>query len=272
MNYRHAFHAGNHADVLKHLVLLFCLDHFARKPAAFAVLDTHAGRGFYDLAGEEAQRSPEWRDGVGRLEDWAEAPAIVRGYCAASLQRAGEDQKLCYRGSPLLIAGALRAQDRLIACELHPEEHAALKAALAHEARAAIHRRDGYEGLLALTPFPERRGLVLIDPPYEANDELARAAEALARALKRFGHGVYVWWRPLKSAAELARYDGEITAPYVRADVWVDAPTPEGRLNGSSLMIVNAPHGLEEALAQTLPALAARLGRGRFGARVARGR
>lgn len=263
MNYRHAFHAGNHADVLKHLALTLCIARLKHKDSPFALLDTHAGRGLYDLESEEARRSPEWRDGVAKLLDWPDAPAPVRLY----LETLGETRAL-YPGSPVLAARLMRAQDRLICSELHPEEFEQLKRLGLGGPKTELHHRDGYEAMGALLPFAERRGLVLIDPPYEQTDELARAAAALKAAFKRFGHGVYLWWRPLKQPAELDRYDGELGRGLLRADLWVDAPAREGKLAGSSLAIVNPPFGLEEALREALPALAERLSLGASGWRV----
>lgn len=272
MNYRHAFHAGNHADVLKHVVLDMCLEAFKRKPAPFAVLDTHAGRGLYDLLSDEALRSPEWQDGVARLWDWTDAPPHVAHYLASVRAFNNDGVLRTYPGSPALIAAALREGDVLDACELHPEDARALRRSL-RMPNARVHQRDGWEALAALLPPPRPRGLVLIDPPYEAPGELERAAHALGPALKRFGHGVYLWWRPLKSESALAAADAEAKAQgacqTLRADLWVDTPTREGKLNGSSMLVINPPYGLEEALRETLPALAARLATGAAGWRLA---
>lgn len=275
VNYRHAFHAGNHADVLKHAVLVFCLDALKRKATPFAVLDTHAGRGTYDLLSVEALRSPEWRDGVARLMDWRDPPPLIGRYLeAVRAFNLGEDLRT-YPGSPALTARALRANDALMACELHPEEHAALRRMLPRTANIQVHARDGWEALGALLPPPQHRGLALIDPPYEAPDELARSARALGPALKRFGHGMYLWWRPLKSESALAAADDEARAQgakaALRADLWTDAPKPEGRLTGSSLLLINPPFGLEDALREALPPLAARLATGAPGYRIERG-
>lgn len=272
MNYRHAFHVGNHADVLKHAVLLFCLEALRRKPAPFAVLDTHAGRGLYDLGGAEAERSPEWRDGIGRIWDWPAPPPLVARYLAA-VRGFNQDGALrVYPGSPALATTQLREQDVLMACELHPEEHAALRRALPRQPNVQVHARDGWEALGALSPPPQRRGLVVIDPPYEAPDELAKAARALGPALKRFGHGAYLLWRPLKSESALAAADDEARAQgakdTLRADLWVDRPQAEGRLVGSSVLLINPPYGLEEELRDALPFLAEALTKGRPGWRL----
>lgn len=272
MNYRHAFHVGNHADVLKHAALLFCLDALKRKPTPFAVLDTHAGRGLYDLASEEAERSPEWRDGVGRLWDWPEPPSLVKRYLDAIRSFNADGALRTYPGSPALITTALRPDDALAACELHPEEYAALRRSLPRVANVQLHARDGYEALGALLPPTQKRGLVVIDPPYEQPDELVTSAQAITRALKRFGHGSYLWWRPMKSESALNAADAEIHAHgargTLRADLCTSAVTPEGKLVGSSIFLINPPYGIEEALREALPFLADALTKGKSGWRL----
>jgi 23S rRNA (adenine2030-N6)-methyltransferase len=274
MNYRHGFHAGNHADVLKHAVLLFCLDALKRKPAPFAVLDTHAGRGLYDFGSEEAARSPEWKDGIGRLWDWSEAPPLLSRYLQAVRAFNADDALGTYPGSPTLAVATLREEDTLIACELHAEEFAHLKRALPQKPNVQLHRRDAWEGLKALTPPAQRRGLVLVDPPYEATDEIEQAVEGIAAALKRFGHGSYLWWRPLKDENRLRATDADLRGRGVRealrADLWVSPPRLAGRLTGSSLYVINPPFGLSEALKGALPLLAERLDAGGAGWRVNR--
>lgn len=272
MNYRHAFHAGNHADVLKHAVLLYCLDALKRKETPFAVLDTHAGRGLYDFTSSEAERSPEWRDGIARLWDWPEPPALVARYLEAVRGFNADGALRMYPGSPALVTNALREQDVLMACELHPEDASALRRALPRQANIQVHERNGWEALGALLPPAQKRGLVLIDPPYEASDELETSAKALRGSLKRFGHGMYVWWRPLKSDAALNAADAEVTAydqrETLRADLWIATPQREGKLVGSSLFLVNPPYGLKEALRQALPFLADALTKGQSGWRL----
>ncbi|MDX2275248.1 MAG: 23S rRNA (adenine(2030)-N(6))-methyltransferase RlmJ [Hyphomonadaceae bacterium] len=265
MNYRHAFHAGNHADVLKHVVLIYCLAHLRRKETPFAVLDTHAGVGLYDLAGEEAARSPEWRDGIEKLWGWNEAPAPVAAYLEAVAAFNADGALRTYPGSPALIARALRPQDRLAACELHPEDAAALKRRVGAAGHVQIHQRDGWAAMGALLPFPERRGLVLIDPAYEAGDEMERSVAALKTGLKRFAHGTFLWWRPLKDGRALDRADAELAAPGLRADFWIDDPMRNTKLVGSSMYVINPPFGLEDALREALPALSARLTLGASG-------
>jgi 23S rRNA (adenine2030-N6)-methyltransferase len=263
MNYRHAFHAGNHADVLKHVILLACLDYLSAKPAAFAVLDTHAGVGMYDLTGQEAQRSPEWQGGIGRIWDWADAPADILALRKAVAAFNTDGALRVYPGSPALARAGMRQQDRLIACELHGEDGEALKARFRGDGQAQVHQRDGWEALGALLPPAERRGLILIDPPYEAEGELAIARTALAAAVARFETGVFLWWRPLKDQAALDRGDSEltqrITRPVLRADLAIAAPEKSGRLTASSILLVNPPYGLEPRLRAFLPALCDRL-------------
>lgn len=272
MNYRHAFHAGNHADVLKHAVLLYCLDALKRKETGFAVLDTHAGRGLYDFAGSEAERSPEWRDGIQRLWDWPEPPALVARYLGAVRGFNADGALRTYPGSPALVTTNLRDQDVLMACELHPEDAGSLRRALPRQANVQVHERDGWEALGALLPPAQKRGLVLIDPPYEATDEMDVSVEALRATTKRFAHGVYLWWRPLKSGAVLDDADREVRdftdRDTLRADLWVATPQREGKLVGSSVFLINPPYGLSDALKEALPFLSEALTKGQSGWRL----
>jgi 23S rRNA (adenine2030-N6)-methyltransferase len=272
VNYRHAFHAGNHADVLKHAVLLFCLDSLKRKDTPFAVLDTHAGRGLYDFAASEAERSLEWRDGVARLWDWPDPPPLIARYLAAVRAFNADGALRTYPGSPALVTTNLRDQDALMACELHPEDANALRCALPRQGNVQVHERDGWEALGALLPPAQKRGLVLIDPPYEAQDELEVSVEALRASLRRFAHGMYLWWRPLKSNAALDAVDAEVSSfndrETLRADLWVAMPQRDGKLVGSSIFLINPPYGLSEALKAALPFLADALTKGQSGWRL----
>jgi 23S rRNA (adenine2030-N6)-methyltransferase len=246
MNYRHAFHAGNFADVFKHALLLELLAALARKPAPFAVLDTHAGIGGYDLSGEEASRTGEWRGGVARVADLRAGP-LAR--YAEAMREAGFPPR--YPGSPLLAAAALREADRLILCELHEADHATLAARLRGDARIAVHRRDGYEALRALTPFAERRGLVLIDPPFEQEGEFARITEAIALLHHRFRAGIVASWYPIKHRAPVRDFHDALRASGVRdildCALWLREPTDPARLNGCGLVVVNGPWGFAES-------------------------
>lgn len=256
MNYRHAFHAGNHADCLKHALLLLLLDALKRKPAPFAVLDTHAGRGVYDLAAEEALRTGEAAQGALRLRGMAEGPLAP---FVAALAAQGFPAR--YPGSPALIRAALRPQDRLVCCELHPEDHAALRAHFARDRQVAVHRRDAWEAIRALTPFPERRGLVLMDPPFEQEEEFARLAGAVAELHRRFRAGIVAAWYPVKHRAPVRDFHDALRASGVRdvlaAELWLREPTDPRRLNGSGLLVVGAPFGFEPAAQAVLAALVA---------------
>jgi 23S rRNA (adenine2030-N6)-methyltransferase len=262
MNYRHAFHAGNFADVLKHAVLARILVHLSEKAAPFRVIDTHAGAGLYDLTSEPASRTGEWRDGIGRLFD-ADLPEHVRALLApylASVSAANAGGGLRrYPGSPLIALNLMRPQDRLVACELEPGAAAALAARLRRDTRARAVKIDGWIALNAYVPPKERRGLVLIDPPYEQRDEFVRIADALTAALRKWATGIFLLWYPIKErsgpdrlAAALHRGATAQVAPKIlRAEVeW--EPEPPGRLSGAGLIIVNPPWRLAEEMEQHL--------------------
>jgi 23S rRNA (adenine2030-N6)-methyltransferase len=259
LNYRHGYHAGNFADVVKHVALVAILAHLKKKDAPFAVIDTHGGRGAYDLAGEQARKTGEAANGIGRLGDLsAPLPPALAAYLAVVAQ--GET----YPGSPLIAARLMRPQDRLVAIEKHPEEAALLRAILAPWRRAHVEEADGYARLPKLLPPPERRGLILIDPPFETPDEFARLAAALRAGHRRFATGITVAWYPVKAQGDAGAFVGEVlsgvAAPALTVEIAIDAP--EGRLSRSGLLILNPPYGFEEDMAAVLawlePALAAR--------------
>ena len=263
MNYRHAYHAGNFADVVKHLALVAIVLHLRKKQSPFAIIDSHAGRGRYDLAGDEAARTGEAANGIGRLAGVRGADGALGEY----LRLAGGGAT--YPGSPALGAALLRPQDRLVAIEKHPDEFALLRAALARTRNAHAEGGDGYRRLAALLPPPERRGLVLIDPPFEAPEEFHAEARALGAALKRFATGIYALWFPIKSAAEANAFCGEVltagAAKAVRIDIDIGpSATADGkeRLSAAGLIVVNPPHGfaaeMRESLAKITPLLSAK--------------
>ena len=250
MNYRHAFHAGNFADVVKHVALADILLHLKKKEKPFFVLDTHAGRGIYDLQAAEATRTGESAQGIERLRPLfarKDLPDTLKTYfeCVAA---AGASH---YPGSPLIAAHLLRPQDRLVAIEKHAEEFAVLQSALASFRNAKAVAADGYERIAAFLPPPERRGLVLIDPPYEADDEFTRAAGALAAAYRRFATGIYVLWFPIKSKGAPDAFCGEVlasrAAKTLRVDVAVRPKSEDGkeRLTSAGLIVINPPFGLD---------------------------
>lgn len=269
VNYRHAFHAGNHADVLKHVVLLALCDALTRKPAPCFALDTHAGRGLYALDADAAQRTGEAGDGVARLlAAPAGDPAIARYLDAVAACRATHGAH-AYPGSPWLLAHALRADDRIACCELRPEEAAALKANFRDDPRVAVHRRDGYAALKALLPphvGSQRyaRGLVLVDPPYEAQlQEFDAALAALREGLARWPQACYALWYPIKRRRALQPFYREAAAlpaqSALRVELLVRPDDSPLRMNGSGLLLLDPPYGLQATLASALPPLAAAL-------------
>ena len=251
MNYRHAFHAGNFADAVKHLALCDVLLHLKRKEKPFFMLDTHAGRGLYDLSGEEPARTGEAARGIEKLRPLfgrSDLPETMKTYFDC-VSVAGVAH---YPGSPLIAARLLRAGDRLVAIEKQEMEFANLKRALSPYKNAKAIEGDGYERIAALLPPPERRGLVLIDPPYEASGEFERAAAALAAAYRRFATGIYMLWFPIKSPAVADAFCGEVLAcgakKVLRIGVSVSpvaAATDKERLAAAGLLIVNPPFEMD---------------------------
>jgi 23S rRNA (adenine2030-N6)-methyltransferase len=271
MNYQHAFHAGNFADVHKHIVLTRVLDYLRQKPAAFRVIDTHAGAARYDLFGPQAARSGEWRDGIGRLfaTPRSAAPrsdpaqALIAPYLdiVAALNPGGTLR--FYPGSPLIIKALLRRQDRLIACELEPSAAASLKTTLHGDARAKALAIDGRMALFANIPPKERRGLIVIDPPYEENVEFERLSETLGQAHRKWRNGLYLLWYPIKARDApdaLARRLRRLSVPKIlRCELTITPPRPDGALAGSGMIVVNPPFPLERELRVILPVLTRRL-------------
>ena len=263
MNYRHAFHAGGPADVVKHAVLARILVYLREKPAAFRVIDTHAGAGRYDLRGPEASRSPEWRDGIARLltgpiDDKARTLLAPYLDVVADLNAPGE--LAIYPGSPALIRALLRPQDRLVACELEPTAAAALAHNLGRERRVRTVAIDGWVALNAYVPPPERRGLMLIDPPFERDDEFTRLTQALEAAHRKWPSGIYLLWYPIKVRQEpdalARRLRRSAISKILRAEVAFAPPSAPGRLSGCGLITVNPPWTLEGELVAMLPELA----------------
>lgn len=264
MNYRHAFHAGNFADCMKHALVVALVRRLAVKDTPFRVLDTHAGIGAYDLTGSEAERTGEWKRGVGRLL------AIEDGPLAEWLElvrRAGFPPR--YPGSPALIRMLLRPRDRLVLCELHEEDSATLRTLFRGDPQTAVHKRDAWEALSALTPFAEKRGLVLVDPPFEQEGEFERMAEALATVAHRFRAGVQAHWYPIKHRAPVRAFHTAIAESGVRdilaCELWLREPTDPQRLNGCGLVVVNPPWKFEEEARAILAALLEHLGDGEPG-------
>jgi len=271
MNYRHAYHAGNGADVLKHVVLLTLLDHIGRKETPYCYLETHAGRGIYPLGDAETQRAGEYRSGIAKLLEASDAPPAVLRYLELVRSLGVEDGALVrYPGSPALALACMREQDRAILVELQQSEATALKSTVYRDRRAQVHERDGHEALIALLPPKEKRGLALIDPPYEQPDEFERLEGTLTSAYARWPTGTYAVWYPIKHGDAAQRFLNRMAATGIRRQ-WVIEMTHErddlpGGLNGSGLLVINPPYQLRESLNGCLAWLHARLaqpGRGR---------
>jgi 23S rRNA (adenine2030-N6)-methyltransferase len=265
MNYQHAFHAGNFADVHKHVVLTRILTHLRAKPAAFRVIDTHAGAGRYDLLAEEPSRGGEWHAGIERVWEAAKGKLAVEvrdllgPYLEAiAAYNPGGDLRT-YPGSPLIAARLLRPQDRLIACELEPRSAAALTATLRGDRRAKALAIDGWTAMGAYVPPKERRGIVLTDPPFEDAGDFTRLSGALAGAHRKWPTGIYLLWYPIKGreASEgLARRMQRLAIPKVlRSEIMLGPPRGDAGLVGSGLIVVNPPFTLEANLQALLPAL-----------------
>ncbi|WP_372425349.1 23S rRNA (adenine(2030)-N(6))-methyltransferase RlmJ [Salinarimonas chemoclinalis] len=276
MNYRHAFHAGGFSDVMKHAVLARLLAYLARKEAPYRYIDTHAGIGLYDLSADEARRTGEADGGIG-LMDAPFAPEVEemlapwRAALAAVRARHGAT---AYPGSPALAREMLRRQDRGVFVELHPADHATLSARYNAVANLKTLALDGWTALGGLIPPKEKRGLVLIDPAFEAQGELERLARTLAAAQSKWPTGVYAGWYPIKDPREIDRaaalLEG-IARPVLRLELHVDDARRVDRLNGCGLLVINPPFTLEAEAGLLLPALAERLGRaGKGAARVVR--
>jgi 23S rRNA (adenine2030-N6)-methyltransferase len=263
MNYRHAFHAGNFADVVKHVALARIVRHLQRKATPIRVIDTHAGAALYDLQGEEASRSGEWREGIARVVDAAFAPEVdllLAPYRDAVRSFNPEGRLTAYPGSPALLRHWLRPQDRLIACELEPGAATALAHNMPRDRRVKTIAIDGWTALTAYIPPKERRGLVLIDPPFEERGEYARLADALGAAVRKWPTGSFLAWYPVKDPNDVALLRKKMLQhgieKLLRLELNVAAPTETTRLRGSGLLAINPPFTLASEMQLLLPALA----------------
>ena len=278
MNYRHSYHAGNFADVLKHVVLALVLQHLKRKDAPFRVIDTHAGAGRYALTSSQAAKTGEWQGGIARLlgPDARPLPRDVARHLQPYLDAVRADNVSdtlgVYPGSPAIALRLMRARDTLIANELHPEERSRLERAIGGDRRVKVMGLDAWIALKALLPPKERRGVVLIDPPFEARDDLDRMATGLAQALQRFATGLYIAWYPIKDVKPIARFHAAVaalsapTSKPLRIELMLRRPIEPDRLNGCGLVVVNPSYMLEEELAAVLPELTRRFAAAEGGA------
>ena len=271
MNYRHAFHAGNHADVLKHTVLARIIELLKNKAKPFAFLDAHAGIGVYDLESVPAQKTGEWQGGIGKMTHAfaGEVEEILAPYRRVIAQMNPAGPTRFYPGSPKLVLDLMRVDDRIVANELHPEDAQTLQELCGFDSRMRVTNVDAVQSVKAELPFKERRGVVLIDPPFEALNETERAVQALRFGHRRFATGVFVIWYPVTTEAFVEQFVDAIQATVLpnmlQVELRVKAAFERGGLTGSGLIIVNPPWNLEDDLKMLLPALAARLGLGDWG-------
>ncbi len=264
MNYRHAYHAGNHADVFKHLVLSRLLALMSRKEQAFAYLDTHAGIGLYDLRGDQASRTGEFLEGIARLWQADDLPPLTADYMGMIRDMNPDGELRYYPGSPEVARRLTRPQDRVQLNEKHPQDGLLLKENMKGDRRVAVHLGEGWHVPRALLPVPEKRAVMLIDPPFEQLDEMQRCAKALKEAVGRMRQTVAAVWYPVKDQRALKRFYQDLAgsgAPkLLRVELLVHSLERPDSLNGSGLAIANPPWGLEEELRQLLPWLAVKLG------------
>jgi len=267
VNYRHAFHAGGFVDVMKHIILTRLIEYLKLKPGAFRVIDTHAGLGRYSLTGDEARRSPEWMDGIGKLlkaELAAKPKALIEPYLDVVASENPNNTLARYPGSPLVARKLFRPQDRLSALELHPKDARELGKHFDGDVQARVTALDGWLALNAYVPPKEKRGLVLVDPPFEEPGEWERLVEGLAKAHKKWATGIYALWYPLKEPREVNGFVAGLKATGIkrmmRAELLVERAVA-GKLYGSGMILVNPPFVLEDELKTILPALVKVLGR-----------
>jgi 23S rRNA (adenine2030-N6)-methyltransferase len=273
MNYRHAYHAGNFADVLKHAVLALVIEHLKLKPQPFRIVDLHAGTGLYDLSGEEAGKTGEWRDGIGRLLKQRlpdDVAAILAPYLDAvrsfNLDHVPGGDIRFYPGSPLLARHLMRPGDQLVANELHAEDVETLQRQLRKVPDTKVLNLDAWQAVKSLLPPKERRGAVLIDPPFELANEFEAIEAGLSDGLKRFANGVYVVWYPIKDPARVTRFLRQIRglgiAKILNASLSIAARDADAGLTETGLLIINPPFRLKAQLDQILPCLVTALATG----------
>lgn len=274
MNYRHVFHAGNFADVVKHTILTRILAYLMKKDAAFRVIDTHAGVGLYDLFGGEAERTGEWQEGIARVIDAPLPPPVAElmaPYLGAVRAKNPNGTLRYYPGSPMITRQLLRPQDRLMALELHPGDAGALRRNFADDFQVRVTTLDGWAAMGTHLPPKEKRGLVLVDPPFEEKGEFERMTESLVKAHKRWPGGIYAYWYPIKEPREVDAYVKALKASGIpkilRLELTLRAPSTPPRLHGTGMIVVNPPFVLEAEMRTVLPVLSKLLsdeGRGKW--------
>lgn len=270
MNYRHIYHAGNFADVVKHATLALVIEYLKQKTAPFRVIDTHAGIGCYDLGSEQAQKTGEWREGIGRILEAKLSRAaddLLAPYLAVVRRLNPGAQLTRYPGSPLLARELLRSEDRLVVNELHPDDHRSLSRLFAHDPQVKVLELDAWTAVKALLPPPERRGVVLIDPAFEQQGELNRLVDALREGVRRFAGGTYLLWYPIKELQPVTAFKRKIAAlglaKATAFELMIRGLENEDRLNGAGIVAVNAPFTLARNMELLLPELSEVLSQGR---------
>ena len=260
LSYRHAFHAGNHADVLKHCVFSLVLAYFNQKNKPYWVVDTHAGAGMYALGSEFAQKNAEFENGIARLFSAKNLPASLADFVKV-IKSFNENNRLnFYPGSPKIAESFLRKDDKLRLFELHPSDYKLLIENFSGKGRQTkIEQQDGFAGIKACLPPPTKRGVVLIDPPYELKDDYQRVVDCINDSLKRFATGTYMVWYPLLQRPEPAQMIGKLMAlntDWLQVEMTVEAPSDDGfGMHGSGVFIVNPPYTLPNILDETMPIL-----------------
>jgi len=258
MNYKHAFHAGNFADVFKHIVLVSIIQALKKKDTAFCFLDTHAGFGRYDLFSDEAQATKEFKNGIAKLLTAGKPPGAINDYldCVRNINASSKSVLRIYPGSPTLARFFLRPIDHMILSEIDPDAYASLRNLFKWDEQVSIHFKDSYQGLKAFIPPEERRGVVLIDPPYEKDNELAKMASLLKDASSKWETGIYTLWFPIKNKKATEQFYKELSKlkrPYIISELCIYPDDVDGRLNGCGMVVVNPPWKLENELNTIIP-------------------
>ena len=262
MNYLHSYHAGNFCDVVKHICLMALLEALKQKPTPFCYIDTHAGTGSYDLFSEFSAKTKEYENGIEKIIRHDKPPALVKRYLDMvhiinnKLTGSKISSLRYYPGSPMIAREMLRPHDRIVACELHPEEYQSLRNNFHDDNQIAVHHMDGFLGLKAFLPPKERRGLILIDPPYEDPDEFAHIARLLPVALKRFAQGMFAIWYPVKEQSHVDKFyqviKKSVDKPVFAMELTIYHDIPQ-HLNGCGMAIINPPWQFDEVMQNNLP-------------------
>ncbi len=259
LSYRHSFHAGNYADVLKHIVQLLILEALQQKEKGFLYLDTHAGAGLYSLQSFEAEKTAEFTEGIGYLWERDDLPEIVRYYLQQVKQINPKDKLNFYPGSPLLAANLLRPQDRAILTELHPSDYPLLRKNMQKFSNIQVKRENGFQQLKSALPPKERRGFVLIDPPYELKEDYQLVVEAIVEGYKRFATGTYAIWYPVVLRQQIKKMIHSFEATQIRKilqiELGIRPDSTQRGMTASGMIVINPPWKLESQMREILPYL-----------------